>query len=879
MGLVSVFAARVRGLFQRDAVLDDIDEELRSHVELATEANLERGMSADEARRVALASFGNVARARDRGYDVRGGGWLEPLWQDGRFGLRLLLRQPAFTLAAVATLALGIGATTAVFGVVNGVLLRPLPYHDPASLERIFQQNSPTNRFGISAADFLALEELYTHGRIAAVRSREVTLTGGETPEFVRAAFASAGLFETLGVRPALGRAFRPGEDRPGGDRVALITRGLWARRFGASPDVLGRQVALDGESYTIVGVLPADFTSPIGGAAELWPILQLDTPTRRGPFYLGVIARRDAGVSLEQSNEALRAAAREVYPRWASTFSDERATYVAIPLEQIVVGDVGPTLLVLLGAVAFVLLIASVNVANLLLARAASRQQEIAMRAALGATRLRLVRQLVTEGALLAAVGGAAGLALAVWGIDVLVALAPDNIPRLDQIRVDARVLAFAVGCTALSTVVLSVFPALHGVRRDLAGSLKAGGTESAKGPGRQRLRGMLVVAEIALALPLLVGAGLMINSFVRLSEVDPGLDAQRLLTLRLSLPSLRYPKNVPHVAGFYEEALRRARSLPGVQSAAVTSNLPLDASADSNNFDLERHPTPPGESQPVAEFMSVSADYVETMGIPRLAGRYLAESDGTDAPPVMVISRAAARRFFPGEDPIGMRLKTGGCTDCDWTTIVGVVGDVKDLGLDGDDVPAMYVPFQQEPSRAMHLVVRTEVEPEALVSAVRGELHAIDPELALSQVGTMEELMSLSTGQSRYRMTLLGTFAAVALLLAAVGIYGVTAYTVSRRTREIGVRVALGARPGDIMRLVVGQAMAPSLAGVAIGVALALALAQSLSSLLYGVSSTDPTTFAVVVLLLTLVALAACYLPARRATKVDPLVALRAE
>jgi putative ABC transport system permease protein len=877
MGWLNVLAARVRGLLHREAVLEDIDEELRSHVEIATDENIARGMAPDEARRAALASFGNVGLAKDDAFDVRGGGWLDALWQDVRFGVRLLVSRPGFALAAALTLALGIGATTAVFGVVNGVLLRPLPYPDPTSLERVVQQDSPTNRIGISAADYLGLEELYGHGRVAAMLTREVTISGGGTPEFVRASFATAGFFDIVGVRPALGRAYQPGEDRPGGDRVAVISHGLWQRRFGASRDVIGRQVALDGASYTVVGILPPDFVPPMGGPADVWPVLQIDTPKRRGPFFMRVIARRDPGVTVEQSTAALGGISREVQRRWGAT--DTKYTYVAVPLEEVVVGNVGPTLLVLLGAVGFVLLIASVNVANLLLARAASRQQEIAMRAALGATGSRLVRQLVTEGALLAVIGGIAGVALAAWGIDVLVALAPENLPRLDQIRIDARVLGFAVGCTALSTVVLSLFPAIHGLGRDLAGSLRSADKGGAEGPGRRRLRDMLVVAEIALALPLLVGAGLMINSFLRLKQVDPGFDAERLLLVRLSLPELRYPEWVPNVVGFYDEAWQRARALPGVRSASITSNIPLDAGGGTNDFELERYPTPRGETHPQAEFVQVSPDYFATMGIPVLEGRSLADSDVTDAAPVMVVSRAFARRHFPGESAIGMRLKTGGCTECDWTTIVGVVGDVKESGLDDDDAPAMYVPYRQEPSREMYLALRTDADPTALVSAVRRAVDDLDPELALSQVETMEDLMVSSTGRSRYWMTLLGAFAAVALLLAAVGVYGVTAYAVSRRTREIGIRVALGAGRRDIVRLVIRQGMLPSVVGIVLGLVASLALTRFVSSLLYGVSGTDPATFVAVVVLLTGVALVACYVPARRALRVDPLVALRYE
>lgn len=874
----TVLVARLRCLLRRESVLEDIDEEFRSHIELATEDNIARGMRPREARRAALASFGNVGRAQDRAYDVRGAGWLDTVVQDVRFGVRLLLVRPGLAIASVATLALGVGSTTAVFGVVNGVLLRPLPYQEPANLDRIVQQTSPTNRFGVSVADFLGIRELYKHGQVAAVLTREVTLSG-ETPEFSNAAFATADLFDILGVHTTLGRGFQPGDDRPNADRVALISHGLWQRRFGGRPGILGQTVTLDGVPYAIVGVLPPDFVSPMGGPADIWPALQLESPKRRGPFFLRVITRRNPGVTVEESNAALRGVAREVYGQWSSSPPDVNATYVAQPLEQVVVGDVGPMLLVLLGAVSFVLLISSVNVSNLLLARAASRREEIAMRAALGATRLRLVRQLATEGALLASLGGIAGIVLAVLGVKLLLALAPDNIPRLDQVRVDTGVIAFAFGCMAVCTVILSVVPILHGVGRETAGSLKVGGKTSPETPGRRRVRSTLVAAEIALALPLLVGAGLMVNSFLKLSDVDPGFDPTRVLTVRLSLPAVRYPADEPNIQLFYDEALRRLRALPGVRSAAVTSNLPLDSDLSSNDFNLERHPTPKGESSPVAEYMQVSANYFETMKIPLLAGRGFSESDLADAPLVMVISESAARRHFPGENPLGMRLKTGGCDECEWTTIVGVVGDVKDHGLGAGDIAAMYVPFPQEPVREMHLVIRTDSEPETLVPLVRREIREIDPELALSQVGSLEDLETLSTDKSRYRMTVLGAFALVALFLSAIGIYGVTAYTVSRRTREIGIRVALGAERGDIVRLVVGQGMAPSVIGIALGIVAALALARFVSSLVFGVSETDPSTFAAVVLLLTLVALAACYIPVRRALKVDPVRALRYE
>jgi predicted permease len=872
---------RLRALLRKGSLERELEEELRFHVERQTELNVSSGLSPSEARRSALRSFGGVERAREQCREARGLRLVEDLRQDLYFGARTLLKRPGFTLVAVATLALGIGANTAIFSIVNGVLLRPLPYPEPERLERVLQQNSPTNRFGISVADFQALEKEYRQADgLAAFTQRAVTLTGGERPEQLKATFATAGFFRTLGVSAARGRTFLPGEDKPDTDQVVVVSQGFWRRRLGAQPEAIGRRLTLDGVGYTVIGVMPPGFVSPEGTAPDLWPILQLQPPKRRGPFNLRVIARRGAGVSEQRGREELQRVARVAYEQWAHTFDDANATYVSVPLKQALVGNVGTTLLVLLGAVGCVLLLASVNVANLLLARATARQREIAIRAALGAGRARLLRQLFTESLLLAALGGAAGLLLAVWGVDALLALSPESIPRLDEISVDGRVLGFAALGTFLSCLVFGLLPALYSVSPDLEGPLKGGGRGGSEVPGRRRLRELLVVAEFALALPLLVGAGLMLNSFMRLQRVEPGFDSSRLLTMRVPLPAQKYPKTEQAV-GFNEELVRRAQALPGVQSASVSSNLPLDSFIDSNNFELESRPTPPGQSQEVAENMAVGPDYFRTLGIPLLKGRYLSERDAGEAPPVMVVSEAFARRYFPGGEAVGTRLKTGGCKECEWTTVVGVVGDVKDRGLGAEIAPAMYVPFVQEPVnvRMMNLVLRVEGDPSNLVPTVRREVNDIDPDLALADIKTMEQLVSESLGQSRYRGVLLGVFAAVALALAAVGIYGVIAYAVGQRTREIGIRIALGARRRDIFRLVVGHGMALSLVGVAVGVAASLVLSRFLSSLLYEVSSTDPATFASVVLLLIAVALLACSIPARRATRVDPLNALRHE
>ena len=880
MARLKTLAARLRALWNNEAVHQDIDEELQIHIRMRTQENIERGMSPEDARRDAEQRFGNTAHIKDRGWDVRGGGWLEAFWQDVRYGARMLRKHPGFSLMAVITLALGIGANTAIFSIVNGVLLRPLPYPEPDQLDTVFQQNSPTNQFGISVADFQGIEKEYAKiGSVAAFQHRAITLTGGERPEQIKATFATAGFFKTIGVSPARGRAFVPGEDRPDADPVVVISHGFWQRHLAGNTGIIGQRLMLDGIGYTVIGIMPPDFVAPTSTKPELWPILQLQTPKRRGPFTLRVVARRNNGVSEQQGREELQRIAREVFAQWSHAFPDTNATYVSMPLKQALVGDIGTTLLVLFGAVGCVLLLASINVANLLLARASTRQQEIAIRAALGAGRLRLVRQLFTESLLLALLGGAAGLLLAVWGVDMLLALSPGTIPRMDQVKVDGFVLGFAALGTIFSCLIFGLVPALYNVNPDLNEPLKGGGRGSAEVPGRRRLRDLLVIAEFALALPLLVGAGLMINSFMRLQQVKPGFEPDHLLTVRLPLPARKYSEQ-EQVANFYREMLRRIQTQPGVQSASIATHLPMEG-GNTNDFILEIRPIPPGESADVGEFMSVSPEYFRTLGIPLLKGRYLSEQDNEESPPVMIISETFARRFFPNEDPIGMRLKTGGCTECDWTTIVGVVGDVKNEGLSAEIAPAMYCPFVQEGlnMRTISLLLRTDGDPSSMVAAVRREVNSIDPDLALADIKTMDQLMYESLGQSRYRGVLLGIFAMVALILAAVGIYGVIAYAVSQRTREIGIRIALGARRWHVFKLVVLHGMILSLIGVAIGVAASLALTRFLSSLLYGVSNTDPLTFSSVVLLLISVALLACAIPARSATRVDPMVALRQE
>ena len=812
---------------------------------------------------------------------------MHTLWQDLRYGVRMLLKQPAFTCVAVITLALGIGANTAIFSVVNAVLLRPLPFPQSDDLVMVTMANPRLgeDRIPLSVADFLdwrsqnqAFEDL------AAFTDNWFSLTGDAEPERLRGAWVTAGFFSTLKAQPLLGRTFVAGEDAPGGAPLVILSQRLWQRRFGSNPQVIGQAITLNGRSRTIVGVMPTGFSFPpddetsLPGEVDLWALHTLTPPARRGPYYLYGIGRLKSGVQLQQAQSELNSIGLRM--RQDNPLTNAETTLAARSLKEVMVGDVRRMLFVLLGGVAFVLLIASVNVANLSLSRAAARGSEMAIRSALGAGHGRIIRQLLTESMLLAVVGAALGLLLAWYGIDLLLAIGSDNLPRLHEVKIDTRVLGFTTLISLLSGLLFGLVPAWRASRASVNQSLKEGRQIGPEGKGWLRTRNILVVAEVALSLVLLAGAGLMLNSFVRLQRVSPGFAPQNILTTEISLPGARYEE--PHqVNGFYQQLIDRLSNLPGVNAAGIGMSLPPNLLSISDTFTIEGAPVTPGKSEPAAPLVVVSPGYFKTLGVPVLQGRNFNENDRAEAPPVVIINETLARRYFPNQSPIGRRLKTGGPERPNnaWMEIVGVVGDVHYGGLDVEPEPAYYEHYLQTPWSGTYLVVRSNSDPRQLAGAIRNTVWSLDKDLPVANIRTMEELLSESVARPRFRTFAFLILGSLALVLAVTGIYGVMSYMVTQRTREIGIRVALGAQRGNVLSLVIRQGMSLAVIGVVIGLGAALMLVRLMTSLLFGVSATDPATFAAITFLLLAVALVACWLPARRATKVDPLVALRYE
>jgi len=822
---------------------------------------------------------------------------MNTLWQDLRYGARLLLKQPGFTLIALLTLALGIGANTAIFSVVNAVLLRPLPYAEPDRLAFIYDSAPGFGipKFGLMEAEFLRLrDQARALERVSLYTSTTLTLTGAGEPERVPSGTASGDFFTALGVPITLGRSFKLEEEPQGQGNVVILSHGFWRRKFAANPGVVGQALTLDGRSYTIVGVLPPSFKSPLElqseQAVELWVPPGYNPANPCCSHDLSVVARLRGGQTLAQAQaetSTIMVGVRKDYPGGYPKDGSKRT--IVKPLQQEIVGELRRALWVLLAAVFFVLLIACANVANLLLARSESRQKEIAIRAALGAGRARIIRQLLVESLLLAVIGGVLGLLLASWGLGLLPVLGSEKIPRLQEIALDRWVLGFTLLMSLLTGAVFGLAPAFQAVKFDLQTALKEGGRTSASPKGRSRLRGALVVAEVALSLMLLVGAGLLIRSFWRLQQVDTGFRAERVLTMRLFPPASTYP-NDRQVAAFYETLLQRVQSLPGVRDAAVAEGVPLGDRSGGTVMQTEGQPF---EMNPLnsAGWRVVSPSYFRTLGVRLLRGRFLEDSDQEQATPVAVVNETLARAHWPNEDPLGRRIRllnrAPERATTVFLTVVGVAADAKNDGLTEAPRQEVYVPLSQRAAaidgmgfeRQMSLAVRTSVEPMNLANAIRQEVWALDRNIPITNVRTMEQILAAVTVQPRFNTILLGIFATVALILSGVGIYGVLSYSVTQRTHEIGIRIALGARPGDVLKLVVRQGMILTLFGIVIGLAASFALTRLMAGLLYDVSATDPATFALIALLLAAVALLACYLPARRATKVDPLVALRYE
>ncbi len=811
------------------------------------------------------------------------------LGQDLRYGWRMLRRSPGFTAAAVVALALGIGANTAIFSVLDAVLLKPLPYEDPERLVKLWTRfrgiGIPGDRNWFSAPEFTDLRRLnQSLSHLAAISRGNYNISGsaGGVPERVEGAAVSPSLFPMLGVQSQIGRVFLNEEEQPGRDAVCLISHGLWQRRFGADRDLPGRTLVVNGRSFQVVGVLPAWFQYP--AEAEMWTPLAFTpealAPNNRGSHGLEVLARVKPALSLQQARADLEAAARTVteqsrdYPYRQFDF-----TFLMIPLLEEMVGDVKTALWILMGAVGFVLVIACANVANLQLARASAREREIAIRAALGAGRGRLVQQLLTESVLLALLGGLAGWLLARWGLRALVTMAAASFPRVAGAEMDWRVLGFTMLASLATGVLFGLAPAMQVSRQANSESLKEGGRGASAGAAPLRLRRLLVVGEVALSLALLVGAGLLLKSFLRLQQVDGGFRPQGVLTLRLMLPQARYPKP-EQVRGFYRDLIDRVRTLPGVEAAGATVALPLSGGGGSGTTTVDSRAVSPDKASPEADWRAVTPGYFEAMGVALVRGRYFDDRDSEQAAPVAIIDETMANTYWPGEDPIGKRLKRGGAQSTNpWMTIVGVVRHVRYRTLEAASRTQLYWPHTQFPVRLMSMAVRTSQDPRSLAATIQKQVQALDPDQPIYRVATMEELVADSLARRRLSMLLLALFAGTALVLAAVGIYGVMAYSVEQRAHEIGIRMALGAERWHVLRLVLGQSLALTTAGVALGLAGSLALTRLLRTLLFNVQAHDLATFAAVAAGLSLVALAASYIPARRASRVDPMVALRYE
>lgn len=807
---------------------------------------------------------------------------MHTLWQDMRFAVRMLRKNWSVSAIVVVVLALGIGANTSIFSVVNATLLRPLPYADPDKLVRLSEDSPNVPQMSISYPNLLDWrEQNKVFSGLAGMQFRSLNLTGKSEPERLSGRAVSAEFFDVLGIKPAQGRSFAAEEDRSGANPACIISHGLWQRRFGSDPEIINKQISLSGASYTVIGVLPASYA--FGTPTDVFvPLgLRADEMKERGSHPgIYAIARLKPGVTVEAARAELIAMAQRIGEQYGMKGNSATLT----PLREVFVDDIRTTLLILFGAVGFVLAIACANVANLLLARAATRHKEMAIRTALGAGRLRIIRQLLTESMLLALVGGGIGLLLAIWGIDLLRTAGADSLPSTAVVKLDGRVLIFTLGVSLLTGIIFGLAPALGSAKSGLHDTLKEGGRSSTAGGRRHWLRSTLVVTEVALSLVLLVGAGLLIKSFFRILDTDPGFKPQNLLTMQLALNPKK--DEGAKVLNFFNDLNRRLAALPGVEAAAFSNGIPLGGTADTS-FAIVGRPKPEPGNQPQTMMYITGPEYLQAMGIRLIKGRFFTMQDTQKSPRVAVIDEAFARQQFPNEEPLGHYLAGDGKDNPD-AEIVGVVAHVKHFGLDAVEriQPQMYLPFNQAPddilpflAPRMNLIIRTSADPLNLTAAVRREVQALDPNQPVYNVSTMERTIEQSLDTQRLSMTLLAILASLALILAAVGIYGVMSYTVSQRTHEIGIRLAIGAQPRDVFRLVLGQGMTLTLIGVVVGLMGAFGLTRLMTRMLFGVEPTDPTTFAAIAILLIGVALVACYLPGRRATRVDPLVALRYE
>ena len=884
MNILRNLRAGVRELFRSNTTERELREELDAYVQNVADAKVQAGATPDEAFRAARLEMGGTESVK---HQVRTVGWefaLEVFVQDVRYGMRMLLKSPLFTAVALTTIAIGIGANTAIFSVVDAVLLRPLPYPEPQRLvvagtnQRGESQISP-----MGAADFLAWrdrQQSFEHVAVLDGAGGSFALSGMGEPERIPGVGVSADFFSIFGVAPVKGRGFHPGEDRPGAPSVVVISEQFWRDHLDSDPSVLNRTLTLDGKQHTIVGVMPASFRFPPRAPVAVWAIRRFMPPTARPPFGLHALGRLKSGVSMRQAQAELDQIVRQVNEQYPSSTP---LGSVMLPMKEWMVSEVSTALLVLLGAIAVLLLIAVVNVANLLLARATVRQREVALRMALGASRKRVIRQLLTESAVLSLLGGVLGLLLAYLAIRAFLAFGPGEMPRLNEVDINSGVLLFTFVVCVGSSVLFGLAPALETSRPALSDPLKDTNRSSSSASAHRTHRALLVF-EVALALLLMIGSGLLIRSFVRLSKVSPGVQTDHVITAAISL-SNKYSE--PQIGQFWKQFLGKLQALPGVKAVGITMSLPPNLLEITNPFTVEGQGYDPHRKLQLAEEMSVSPDYFRALGIPLMKGRFFSPSDrveGEKDPKIVIINETMAKQYFGAKDPIGGRIQTGDPDPSSpWETIVGVVGDVKYSGLDSPPQPAIYVPYNENGwvgwAWQMYLVVRSSGSGQQIVPAIRAELASMDTTLPLAQVRTMDELLDESLAQQRFRTWLISGFAGLALLLSAIGIYALISYSVSQRTREIGVRVALGAQRSNVLGMVLREGLKLLLVGLLLGWIGAFSATRVLRSLLYSTSTTDAVSFVATSLTLIAVALLACYIPARRATKVDPMVALRYE
>jgi putative ABC transport system permease protein len=872
-----------RRFFRRQVAERQIDAELRFHLDQQIDDYVAAGLTLQEARRRARLEFGGLDQMKEQCRDVGASHFLETLLQDLRYGLRTLRKNPGFALVAVLTLALGIGANTAIFSVIDAALLRPLPYDRPEQLVDISTLHMNGNPMVI-APDFKAwqaqsrvFDAIGAFGLYFNAYSQGANLTGLGEPAHVHVHSVTVGFFQMLGVRPVLGRGFSADEEQAGHNRVALLSAAVWRRDFGGDRNVLNRTIHLDGMPYTIVGVMPAGLLYPPG---DLWVPMVLDAsnslPQSADWPMLYVIGRLNPAVSLTQARADLEVLTHRLDAQFAPGRRKNRSRWHVeiIPLRQLLAGDVGHLLLILLAAVSFVLLIACANLANLLLARAAARSKEVAVRATLGAGRARLVRQFLAESALLAVFGGGLGSLVGLWAEGAMKQLIPPELPA--DARLDPWILAFVIGISAGAVFLFGLIPALSASRVDVNETLKEGGERSGLGRGTHRLRGLLVVTETALALVLLMGAGLLARSVLRLTAVDLGFDPHHLLLGEADLP-ITLIDQPQRQANFFHQALERLRAQPGVEDAAATTHYPVSVFNALANGVLVSGEAPPEGGKPVS-VAYVSPEIFRTLGVPLLQGRFFTAQDAGNARKVAILNESEVRSAFEGRDPVGREISLDGAKG-PWREVIGVVADTRNYTLERETWPEIYIPFAQDPSLVMYFVLRSRGDPMSLAPSLRRAVASVDPNEPVTRIETMDDVVETLVAPRRFKLILLGSFAILALVLGAVGLYGVMSYAVTERTHEIGVRMALGAEGNDVLKLVMGQGFKLTLMGVGLGIAGALALTRFLSSLLYGVKPTDPLTFGAVSFMLVAVALLASYIPARRAARVDPMVALRHE